>query len=110
MASTNNQITHNFPNPVLTTLGDNTTDSSFATLQIVQKELNANAVYVYTLRGDVIIGHLILTIPAADYTAHCVGNAALTIPPCPPELVEHIQPATPHTISKDNRLHAKAQQ
>jgi hypothetical protein len=109
MASTNDQITLKFPNPVLTTLGDITTDPSFATLQIVKQEPNANPSSVHTLIGDVISGHIILTTPAADCTTRSVGNAACAVPPCPPALVDHIQPATAHTLSTDNGLHPEAQ-
>jgi hypothetical protein len=90
--------------PVLTTLGDSNTDPSFATLQIVQQELNANAASVHTLRGDGISGHLILilvlTITATAYTDRSVGNKEFTIPACPPSKVTHALPATSYTISE----------
>jgi hypothetical protein len=104
MASTNDQITQKNPYPILTTLGDSNTDTSFATLQIIQQELNANAASVHTLRGDVINGHVSLVMqkhapPAAT---------AFDIPPRPPALVTHALPATSHTLTEENRLHAKA--
>jgi hypothetical protein len=105
MASTNDQITQNFPYPVLTTLGNNNTDPSFATLQIVQQELNANTASVYTLIGDGISGNVILTITPEAYTARSVRNVTFTVPPCPPALVTHEAPATAHAISKENWLH-----
>jgi hypothetical protein len=110
MASTNDQITQNFTYPVLTTLGNSNTDPSFATLQIVQQELNPNAASVHTLRGDGISGHLILTITAEACTARSVRNVAFTIPPCPPAIVIHEAPATAHTISEENRLHLEARE
>jgi hypothetical protein len=108
MASTNDQITQKFPYPVLTTLGNSNTDPSFATLQIVQQELYANAASVHTLRGDGISGHLILTITAEAYTVRSVLNVAFTVPPCPPAQGTHTAPATGHTISEENRLHLEA--
>jgi hypothetical protein len=108
MASTNDQIAQNFPYPVLTTLGNSSTDPSFATLQIVQQELNANTASVHTIRGDGISGHLILTITAEAYTAHSVRNVAFIVPPYPPALVTHEAQATAHTISEENRLHLEA--
>jgi hypothetical protein len=102
MASTNDQITQFFPYPVLTTLGDSNTDPSFTTLQIVQQELNANAASIHTIRYDAISGHISLTITAAAYTARSINNAAFGIPPCPPALITHTLPSTPHTISEEN--------
>jgi hypothetical protein len=108
MASTNDQITQNVPYPIVTILGDSTTDPSFATLQVVQQELNVNAASIHTLRGDGVSAHLILTIPKADYTTCSIGNTVFDVPSCPPSVLVHTQPATTHTIYKEYRLHSEA--
>jgi hypothetical protein len=64
----------NFPHPVLTKIGDLNTEPTFASILVAHVELNANAVSIYSARGDGLQGHLALTIDANDYVKRSLGN------------------------------------
>jgi hypothetical protein len=59
---------------VLTRIGDNNTEPTFATILVTHVELNANAASIYSARGGGVHGHLALTINAADYKQPSIGG------------------------------------
>jgi hypothetical protein len=63
-----------FPHPILTKIGDNKTEPTFASILIAHVELNANAASIYSARRDGLQGHLALTIAANDYIERSLGN------------------------------------
>jgi hypothetical protein len=72
-----------FPYPTLSAaVLDGDTEPSFASLEILQRELNDNAMSSSSTRGDGLHGHLVLTMPPAAYAA-MEGHIAFIIPPNP---------------------------
>jgi hypothetical protein len=76
-------VTANFPQPVLTPFATEFQPPTHSWLQVLQRELNANAMSVHSNEGGGTFGHLPHTISAADYTA-IVGTIPFPPPPAPP--------------------------
>jgi hypothetical protein len=75
-------VTANFPFPVLSPFASETTQPNHATLQVLQRELNANAMSVHSNDGGGLHGHLTLTVTAAKYLT--VAGVAFPAPVAPP--------------------------
>ena len=60
------QFSFKFPHPELTKIHGKPT---FDSMMVLQRELNANARSIYSLRGNGKQGHLVLTCPPAQFTA-----------------------------------------
>lgn len=60
------QFSFKFPHPDLTKVHGKPT---FDSMMVLQRELNANARSIYSLRGNGKQGHLVLTCPPAQFTA-----------------------------------------
>jgi hypothetical protein len=94
-----------FPHPVLTKIGNNNTEPTFASILIAHVELNANAASIYSARGDGLQGHLALTIDANDYVERSLSNKPFEPPTAPPAFPSHFEPASDAQIAEMNRQH-----
>jgi hypothetical protein len=94
-----------FPHPILTKIGDNNTEPTFASILIAHVELNANAASIYSARGDGLQGHLALTIAANDYIERSLGNKPFEPPTAPPAFPSHSDTASDAQIAETNRQH-----
>jgi hypothetical protein len=94
-----------FPHPVLTKIGYNNTEPTFASIIIAHVELNANAASIYSARGDGLQGHLALTIAANDYIERSLGNKPFEPPTAPPAFPSHSDTASDAQIAETNRQH-----
>jgi hypothetical protein len=95
----------NFPYPVLTKIGDNNTEPTFASILVAHVELNANAASIYSAHGDGLQGHLALTIDAKDYIEHSIDNEPFDPPTAPPAASVHLTTAPDAQIAETNRQH-----
>lgn len=78
-------IVESFPIPVLTALGDLTTEPSYQTLRTVQTELNTNAASYETTQGTGRHGHLVLTMTHDDFSdMTAIDNNNVPIDHLPP--------------------------
>jgi hypothetical protein len=91
MAQTTTTVTATFPFPELTKFASELQPPTHATLQVLQRELNSNAMSVHSNFGGGRHGHLTLTIPAPRYLA--ITNDAFPPPVAPP--VNPVIPAAP---------------
>jgi hypothetical protein len=94
-----------FPHPVLTKIGDNNTEPTFASILIAHVELNANAASIYSARGDGLQGHLALTIAANDYIERSLGNKPFEPPTAPPAFPSHSDTSSDAQFVETNRQH-----
>jgi hypothetical protein len=94
-----------FPHPVLTKIGDNNTEPTFASILVAHVELNVNAVSIYSARGDGLQDHLALTIDDTDYTKRSIGNKPFVPPTSPPAVPTHLMTASDAQIAEKNRQH-----
>jgi hypothetical protein len=94
-----------FPHPVLTKIGDNNTEPTFASILVAHIELNTNVASIYSARGDGLQGHLALTIDANDYIKRSIGNKACLPPTAPPAFPTHSTTASNAQIAETNRQH-----
>lgn len=99
---------NNFPYPTLTPLGHEA--PTVATLKLLHKQLNANAISVPSARGNGALGHYILVVSAAVYTARATPAAApapivFDVPINPGPSATHAAGATGAQIAEGNRLH-----
>jgi hypothetical protein len=93
------------PHPILTKIGDDNTEPTFASILITHIEFNANAASVYSARGDGLLCHLALTINSKDYKSRSKGNVDFDPPVNPPPPPTHKDNATEADIAEDNRKH-----
>jgi hypothetical protein len=96
------------PHPVLTKIGDNNTEPTFASILVAHVELNVNAASIYLARGGGLQCHLALTIDANDYIKRSIGNKPFLPPTVPPAVPTHSTTASEAHIAETNRQH-KAQ-
>jgi hypothetical protein len=94
-----------FPNSILTQVGDHSTEPTFATIQVVQVELNTNSTSIFLSRGNGINGRLRLVINAADYTSRIIDNVTFVAPPRPTAHPEHLPLSAAMQITETNRAH-----
>jgi hypothetical protein len=94
-----------FPHPVLTKIGGNNTEPTFASILIAHVELNANAASIYSARGDGLQGHLALTVDANDYVERSLNNKPFEPPTAPPAFPSHSESASDAQIAETNRQH-----
>lgn len=92
-------MTFAFPHPVLTPVVSRPTNTS---LQLLQKELYANARATYTPLGGGANGYLGLIMPQAQYLAR-TGGIAFIAPVHPGPAPVHAAGATQHQITETNR-------
>lgn len=90
-----------FATPVLSAVLGKPTN---ATLKLLQKELNSNAMSVPSIRGGGIHGHLSLTISATDYLS--IANEPFLAPVHPGLNPIHAANATAPQITEANRQYA----
>lgn len=90
-----------FPHPILTPITSKPTNSS---LQVLQRELYANARAIYSIRGGGAHGHLAIIMPDADYLAR-IGVAFL-VPIHPGPAPIHPANSTAAQITETNRQYA----
>ena len=110
MASTTaSTISANFPVPELTPLCPNaTTAPTYATLQLAQTQLNANATSVPSSGGDGLHGHLALTITADAYEVISANHVPFLAPVQPPaQPAAHEAGVTAAQIADLNRVFDK---
>ena len=98
-----------FPHPVLSPITTSTQEPNYESLRKAQTQLNANASSVHSNSGGGRIGHLVLTMPPAEF-ALLPNIVAFIVPPCPPDHPVHPPNATQPQITKINRLHKVMQQ
>jgi hypothetical protein len=95
----------NSPHPVLTKIGDNNTEPTFASILVAHVKLNANAASIYSARGDGLQGQLALTIDVNDYVKRSIGNKPYVPPTAPPAVPTHMTTASDAQIAETNRQH-----
>lgn len=103
MASTDSSITATFPHVVLSTVATLTSQPTYQSIQIAQRELNANAASVHSVEGGGLHGHLALTITAAAYLA--LTGVQFDAPVLPPAVPVIPPGATAAQIAESNRQH-----
>lgn len=101
MSSSPSSPTLTFPHPDLSPITGQPTNT---TLQLLQKQLYANARAIYSTRGGGANGHLSLVMPAADYLAR--AGQAFVIPIHPGDAPVHAAAATAAQITETNRQFA----
>ena len=62
-----------FPHPVLSRIAEGTARPSFATLRVVQAELNTNALAIHANGGTGVHGHLVLVMEPAKFLIRTAG-------------------------------------
>ncbi len=92
-----------FPHPTLTSIKGKPSNTS---LEVMKQEVKANAMAIFSHRGDGTSGHLRLTMTAAAYLAQT--NVAFNVPPNPGDNPIHLPAATGPQITEVNRLYDKA--
>jgi hypothetical protein len=97
-------VTANFPQPVLTPFATEFQPPTHSSLQVLQRELNANAMSVHSNEGGGTFGHLTLTISVADYAA-IIGMIPFPPPPAPPAAPVYAVGATDTAIGEAVRLY-----
>jgi hypothetical protein len=95
----------NFPHWVLTKIGDNNTEPTFASILVTHVELNVNAASIYSARGDGIQCHLALIIDSNDYIIRSIGNKPFDPPTAPRATPVHLTTASDAQIVETNRQH-----
>jgi hypothetical protein len=100
-----NASSFDFPHPVLTKIGNNNTEPTFAPILVAHVELNANAASIYSARGDGLQGHIALAIDANDYVKCSIGNKPFLPPTAPPAVPTHLTTASDAQIAETNRQH-----
>jgi hypothetical protein len=103
MAAPASAVTTNFPFPELTKIRTTLAPPTYATNQVLQGELNANAMSVYSAGGGGLHGHLTLTVTPACYLQ--IAQVAFPVPAPPP--VIPVLPAA--AIAEAVRAHSEAQ-
>lgn len=103
MAAIDTNISVNFPTPELTPIATNTTPPTYTSLQVLQKELNANAASVHSNAGGGIHGHLALTMTPAEYLV--IAGEAFLAPVAPPVNPVFAAGAAGPVITEANRQH-----
>jgi hypothetical protein len=91
MALPSSSVTASFPFPELTRFASDLQPPTYASLQLLQREINSNAMSVHSDAGGGLHGHLGLTITPARYLA--VAQVPYPPPPVPP--VIPVVPAAP---------------
>ena len=89
-----------FPHPELTALADSR--PTFVSLQLLLRELQSNAESVPSIRGNGNLGHLSLTMSAADFLVES-GGIAFIPPEHPGAEPDHPDAATGPIITEINR-------
>jgi hypothetical protein len=105
MAAAPSAVTANFPFPVLTKFASTLAPPTYDTIQVLQRELNANAMSVYSADGGGLHGHLTLTVTPARYLQ--VANVAFPVP-VPPPVIPVIPAAPAAAITEAVRAHTEA--
>ena len=96
-------VSTQFPHPELTPILSHEETPNHASLLLLHKELNANAMSVPSIRGSGQHGHLILTIDDATYTN--IGGLAFDVPNHPGANPVHPAQSTATAITERNRQH-----
>jgi hypothetical protein len=105
MAQPITPVAANFPFPVLTPFASDLQPPTHATLQVLQRELNANAMSVHSNNGGGRHGHLTLTVTPERYND--ITQAAFPVPIAPPANMPMPNPATSVAISEAVRRHTE---
>ena len=98
-----------FPHPVLSPIATSTQEPNYESLRKAQTQLSANSSSVHSNSRGGRNGHLVLTMPPAEF-ALLPNIVAFIVPPCPPDHPVHPPSATQPQITKINRLHKAMQQ
>ena len=99
-------VAHQFPHPELSALQANDGDKpNHASLKVLHKELNANAMSIPSVRGTGQHGHLTLTITEPAYLA-ITNNIPFVNPIHPGPAPVHLAAATGPQITESNRQYA----
>jgi hypothetical protein len=102
-------IAQSFPITTITPIANILHRPSYASLRIAQTELNSNAASVHSNLGGGEHGHLVLTIPTAEYLI-LTEDTPFNIPENPPAQPIHPAGATISVITEANRQHLEAKQ
>lgn len=106
MASTeHSSVTSTFPHVVLSPIATLTSQPTYQSIQIAQRELNANASSVHSVRGGGLHGHLALTISDDAYLL--LAGTDFEAPELPDPAPEIPPNATSAMIAEINRQHAE---
>ena len=98
-----------YPHPTLSPpIASSTTELTYESLCNAQTQLNANATSVHSNSGGGCHGHLVLTMPPAEY-ALLPNVVAFITPVCPPDHPVHPAQATQPQITEINCLHKAMQ-
>ena len=99
-------VTANFPFPVLTPIATDNQPPTCASLLLLQREVNSNAMSVHSHDGGGLHGHLAIAVSPAKY-ATIIGNNAHPFPPPQPPPPQPIipVPATQAQIADAIRRH-----
>ena len=98
-----------FPHPVLSPITTSTQEPMYESLCQAQMQLNANSSSVHSNTRGGCYGHLVLTMPPAEF-ALLPNIVAFIVLPCPPDHPVHPPNATQPQITEINRLHKATQQ
>ena len=94
-----------FPHPTLSPpITMSTTEPTCESLRNAQTQLNANAASVHSNSGGGRHGHLVLTMPPAEFALY-PSVVAFNAPVCPPDHPVHPLQATQPQITEINCLH-----
>ena len=99
-----------FPHPILTPLATNE-EPTAATLRVLHKQINENAIAIPSSRGNGLLGHFILVVDDAVYTTRAGNDAAnnpitFDLPTNPGPSAVHLAGASAEAIAEANRVHA----
>lgn len=104
MASIDHAVTSTFPYVVLSPVATTTTQPTYHSIQIAQRELNANAASVHSIGGSGLHGHLALTI--TDDAYFLLAGIQYDAPELPDPVPDIDDDSTPAQIAEINRQHA----
>ena len=103
MSTPNPKILEAFSIKTLSIIATSTEPPSYTTLHAAQIELNSNASTIHSYAGDGALGHLALTISAADYILTSENNVPFIPPINPGPSPVHLVGATQFQIAETNR-------
>jgi hypothetical protein len=99
-------VTSQFPYPILTSLHHGETKPNYASVKLLHRECNGNAMAIDSTHGGGNHGHLAIVLPAAQFLA--ISGVAFDVPVHPGPLVPPPVAATAAQIAESNRQYTAA--